>query len=153
MGKKRTIHLTDRRPVDIDLAEWPQVASAYGDDCDLRDPALYQQALDQGQADTWKLVVRQHADGRLLVYGYYTEHILGSDHHDGLDHAGELLETAGSAPADDFELTLAIRRVGATLGVPAQTIADCIADLPPTDLSVPPGIRHVEAWPEEDRHE
>ena len=57
MERKRiVIRLTDRRPVRIYEDEWPIVASA-----------------GTGETDTgvgWQLEARQHADGRIVVYGY-----------------------------------------------------------------------------------
>ena len=126
MSKTRTITLTGRRPVTIDEADWPIIARANDDNCEIRDPARYQQALDQGQADEYTLRVRRHEDGRAIVYGTYTESILGSD-HDGLDRAGEIVPAGESIEA-------AIERVGDTLGVPAQLVADAIADLPAEKL-------------------
>lgn len=124
MSKQRTITLTGRRPVVIDEAEWPVIAMASGDDYSGHDPALHQQASDQGQLDEFSLRVRQHA-GQAIVYGTYTEGWHSS--HDGLTRAGELL-----LDADD--IAAAITRVGGTLGVPAQLIADCIAELPAEKL-------------------
>lgn len=131
MGKTRTITLTGRRPVTIDEAEWPIIARASDDDYDGQDPALHQQASDQGQLDEYSLRVRQHADGRAIVYGTYTEG-WHSD-HDGLTHAGRLLP-ADEAGGSNFAIADAIRDVGAVLGVPDQLVADCIADLPAEKL-------------------
>ena len=131
MGKTRTITLTGRRPVTIDEAEWPLIARAAGDDYDGNDPALHQQASDQGQIDEYSLRVRQHEDGRAIVYGTYTEG-WNSD-HDGLTHAGQLVSAENIAaypPATEDAIT----SVGETLGVPKQLIADCIADLPAEKL-------------------
>jgi len=122
MGKQRTITLTGRRPVTIDEDEWPIIAKVSDDNwTGSEDPALHNQAAQQGQLDEYTLRVRQHADGRTIVYGTYTEG-WHSD-HDGLSRAGELL-SAGDTIED------ALKRVGETLGVPEQLIADAIADLP-----------------------
>jgi hypothetical protein len=127
MGKTRTITLTGRRPVTIDEAEWPLIARASGDDYDGNDPARHQQASDQGELDEYALRVRQHADGRAIVYGTYTEG--WNTAHEGLTHAGEIVAT----PLNDYSagrIEDALERVGKTLGVPDQLVADCIADLP-----------------------
>jgi hypothetical protein len=131
MGKQRTITLTGRRPVTIDEAEWPIIARASDDDYQGNDPALHQQASDQGQLDEYSLRVRQHADGRAIVYGTYEEG--WNSKHDGLTHAGEIVDN----PPGDYSARRvedAIERVGETLGVPAQLVADCIADLPAETL-------------------
>ena len=119
--KTRTITLTGRRPVTIDEAEWPIIARASDDSYEGNDPALHNQASDQGQIDEYSLRVRQHADGRAIAYGTYTEG--WQSEHDGLTHAGILL-------GPDETIEYAIESVGVTLGVPKQLVADCIADLP-----------------------
>jgi hypothetical protein len=124
MGKTRTITLTGRRPVTIDEAEWPLIARASGDDYDGNDPARHQQASDQGELDEYSLRVRQHADGRAVVYGTYTEG--WNTEHDGLTHAGYVVIPDGDPPS----IEQAVGRVGKDLGVPEQLVADCIADLP-----------------------
>ena len=126
MGKTRTITLTGRRPVTIDEAEWPLIARASGDDYDGNDPAQLQQASDQGELDEYALRVRQHEDGRAIVYGTYTEG--WHSEHDGLTHAGKVLSAEEVSSGAAIEATIA--SVGVTLGVPEQLIADCNADLP-----------------------
>ena len=128
MGKTRTITLTGRRPVTIDEAEWPLVARASGDDYDGNDPAKHQQASDQGELDEYSLRVRQHEDGRAIVYGTYTEGWHSG--HEGLTHAGYIVQP-GSVP---LTVEAAIQQAGTDLGVPAQLVADCIADLPAEKL-------------------
>jgi hypothetical protein len=123
--KTRTITLTGRRPVTIDEAEWPVIAKASGDNwTGGADWALHNQASDQGQLDEFTLRVREHADGRGIVYGTYSEG-WHSD-HDGLTHAGYIVQP-GSVP---LTVEAAIQQTGTDLGVPAQLVADCIADLP-----------------------
>jgi hypothetical protein len=126
--KQRTITLTGRRPVTIDEADWPLIARASDDDYDGNDPAKHQQASDQGQLDEYSLRVRQHADGRAIVYGTYSEGYGSS--HDGLTHAGYIVQP-GSVP---LTIEAAIQQTGTDLGVPAQLVADCIADLPAEQL-------------------
>ncbi len=119
--KQRTITLTNRRPVKIYEDEWPTVAQANGDGFRGPDYSRYDQALQQGEIDEYSVRVRQHADGRAIVYGTYSEGWFST--HKGRGAAGELLGAGDDLPS-------AIARVGETLGVPEQTIADCIADLP-----------------------
>jgi hypothetical protein len=130
--KQCTIILTGRRPVLIDEDEWPLIATASGDDCGISDPARYRQAIEQGQADEYSLHVRQHADGRVIVYGTYTESVLGSG-HEGLTHAGYVFTPDEARPVEYM-----IQSAGSDLGVPDQLVADCIADLPAEKLQ--------EAW-------
>ena len=125
MSKQRTITLTGRRPVTINEDEWPEIAKAEGDNYTGLDPARHIQASQQGELDEYTLRVRQHADGRTIVYGTYTEGWNGN--HEGLNRAGQILEAGGY-------IEVAIKNVGDTLRVPQQLIADCIADLPAEQL-------------------
>jgi len=63
--KYRTITLSDRAPVKIVEADWPEIASgkSWG-------------SQRESQANRrWSLRVRQHkSDGRTIVYGTYTSH-------------------------------------------------------------------------------
>jgi hypothetical protein len=122
--------MTGRRPVQVSEDLWPVLASASGDNCSIIDPALHDQAIVQGQADTFWLFVRQHDDGRAIVYGGYNEGEFIESDHDGLDRAGEAIVDVDGLG----EIVTVIERVGETLGVPAQLIADCIADLPAEEM-------------------
>lgn len=121
----RTITLTDRRPVRIDEADWPIVAKGAGDSYRGSDYGRYQQALAQGECDQYSIRVRQHADGRAIVYaivdaaaGAWGQPAGGTDHRGGV-----LLEPGADIPG-------AIRAVGERAGLPAGVIDDCIAALP-----------------------
>lgn len=130
MSKHRTITLTGRRPVEIDEDEWPVIAQADWDSWTGHpgDQARYVQASNQGELDEATIHVRRNntdAKGnKVIVYGTYTEGHFTK--HDGLAKAGEVTTNA--------EVEDAIKRVGETLGVPAQLIADAIAALPPEQL-------------------
>ena len=119
--KKRTITLTGRRPVNISEADWPMVAHGMGDSGNALDSAHHQQAWARGELDAYNLRVRQHADGRALVYGRLAAATAwtGSEDHRG----GELL----AAGAD---LAAAITRVGQECGLPGRVIRRCLANLP-----------------------
>lgn len=105
---KLTIRLTDRPPVTIVRDDWPTIASAK--DWDNR----YESQANR----TWHLKVRQHIDGRSIVYGWHTSQYQGATE----PHAGELL-----AAGDD--IVAAIHRVAADCD--CESIAqDCIQDLP-----------------------
>ena len=110
----RTITLTDRPPVRIIEADWPEIA--HGWDYDGSPYAV------RCQSDEWHLRVRQHADGRALVYAVYT----GADARPDR-RGGELLEAGDN-------LVEAIKRVGRDLDLPDSTIRECIADLPPVAI-------------------
>lgn len=81
----RTITLTDRPPVRIGTAHWPIIASASGDDGPT-DHNKHEQSIAHGECRRWILHVRQHADGRTLVYAVIfrrlTDHGTASDAQD-----------------------------------------------------------------------
>lgn len=119
--KTRTITLTARRPVQIREDEWPEIASATGDSYASRDYSRYQQALSQGELDRYSLRVRQHTDGRAIVYGVLDAATAwtGSEDYRG----GELLP-AGA------DLAAALRRVGESCHLPDSIIREAVAALP-----------------------
>lgn len=124
--KKRTITLTGRAPVTIHEDRWPVVAKAHGDSWGTSgDGARHDQALSQGELDRYHLLVRQHSDGRAIVYAI----VDGAGAWTGTEdrRGGELLE-----PGDD--LAAAIQRVGEDVGIPEGLIRECVADLPAEEL-------------------
>lgn len=127
--KTRTITLTDRRPIKIREDEWPQIASATGDSYGGGDYARRQQALGQGECDTYALRVRQHADGRAIVYAVLdaAASAWGAP-AGGEDFRGGELLAAGA------DLAAAIRRVGESCHLPDEVIRDAIAELPAEEI-------------------
>lgn len=119
--KQRTITLTDRAPVKIYEDEWPSIADA------SERPGSFVNGTPKPyyETDLHFLRVRQHADGRVLVYG-------------GIDAATVWTGTedtrGGVLASADTDLALAIRRVGESLGVLPSVIAACVADLPPEEI-------------------
>jgi len=123
--KTRTITLTDRTPVRIAEDAWPLVAEATDNSFAGNDYGRLRQALARNEVDTYSLRVRQHADGRTLVYGVLCGATVwtGTTDHRG----GELLPDGSDIPA-------AIRRVGEECGLPDHVIRECIADLPAEEI-------------------
>lgn len=119
--KSRTITLTGRAPVKIDPSKWPEIATAVDDSYKGNDYCRRNQALIQGELDEYTVRVRQHEDGRAIVYAVFEAATAwtGNESHRG----GELLQAGDDIPA-------AIRRVGEECGIPDSVIRDCIADLP-----------------------
>jgi hypothetical protein len=62
----RVITLTDRQPVKIVEADWPLIASAKDAWCDN------EYDFQAFRKTVWFLGVRQHADGRAIVYATYS---------------------------------------------------------------------------------
>ena len=115
-SKSLTITLTGRPPVKIDKAEWRTIAEAKGWDGQIESQATR----------TRRLVVRQHEDGRAIVYGVTTSQWQGERGARG----GELLE-AGADLAD------ALYRVAEHVGIDQGLVEHCIAKLPAEDLTAP----------------
>lgn len=123
--KTRTITLTGRPPVKIKENEWPVIATASDDSYGYVDPQGHQQALLQGELDKYLLRVRQHADGRTIVYGVLDAATVWTRTKDW--RGGELLVA-------DSNIAAAIRRVGENGGIPDEVIRDCVADLPAEEI-------------------
>jgi hypothetical protein len=116
--KTRTITLTDRAPVRIREDLWPIIASARRGDG----------VVDYQDNHRWYLTVRQHADGRMLVYGSEAGGPGGV--HRGYEGAcaGEMVEPGGDVVA-------VIRRVGERARCSEAMQDECIGDLPAEDLA------------------
>jgi hypothetical protein len=123
---KRTITLTDRRPITINEEDWPVVAKATGDSYSSNDYSRYQQSLSRGELDKYSIRVRQHEDGRAIVYAVFdaASAWTGSEDRKG----GELL-------ASGADLVEAIRRVGADSNIPDSVVRECVADLPAEEVA------------------
>lgn len=135
MKKKITITLTHRRPVCITDNDWPVVARSDWSDHD--------NGLECQANRSWKawLKVRQHKDGRTIVYGgydYRTRWLGDSDKH---YRGGIIVEpTPESLRTCDHRVIDAIREVGEDLGSRSgcthfgDLISRCIADLPAEEM-------------------
>ena len=134
--KARTITLTGRPPVRILESAWPVIAVADGDTYAGADPALRHQARDQGDVDVWSIRVRQHVDGRAIVYGVYREGRASG--HVGLCAAGRTL-----AEDEAERIPEVIGIVGRELGLDRRAIEACIAGLPPLELDEAPEVLDV----------
>lgn len=127
--KTRTITLTGRAPIKVIEADWPIIAQATGNSYAGSDYARRSQALHRGECDKYGLYVRQHPDGRTIVYCVldaairaWSQPAMGEDFR-----GGELLDGSDDVAA-------AIRRVAEACPLPGSIIRDCIAALPPQDL-------------------
>jgi len=131
--KMCTITLTNRPPVRIREDAWPVIAHGRYHDYN----GQYEfQATQHWRADVY---VREHADGRAIVYGTYSYETAFLDEPDFWARAGETIAPGG-------DLVEAIRRVGTTLTEAADeagrdyrahiaaAVRGCIADLPAEEL-------------------
>ena len=130
---KRTITLTDRPPVTVDEAAWPVLAVVTDED-------YHGQISCQANRETkWGLRVRQHADGRAIVYATYAHSSQWAGERDENRKAGVLLPVGSDAAA----IVAAVKEVVATMsrgnddGCDAwdRLADDCIAALPAEVLS------------------
>lgn len=130
--KSLTITLTSRRPATINPREWPIIASGDGDSYGSTDPSGHRQAVTRGEVDIYRLRVRQHQDGRVLVYGILD----GAGQWTGTESraGGELHAGSESDLGSDQDLVDAIKRVGHDCRLPESVIRDCIADLPAEEI-------------------
>jgi hypothetical protein len=116
--KTLKITMSERRPVSINPEEWPVIAEAE-----------WYNGQHRSQANTIRLIkVRQHADGRRLVYGLQKEGNGGQHVGTRNPEAGFLIDAVEREPQKDATIR-AIRRVGGIIEDDALA-AECIADLP-----------------------
>lgn len=115
--KVRTVTLTGKPPVRVREDLWPVIASARRHDGQVECQANH----------LWHLTVRQHADGRTLVYGSEDRGNGGVYRGYEAAYAGEMLE-----PGSD--IASAIIRVGEDARCSKAMQDECVADLPAVDL-------------------
>jgi hypothetical protein len=112
------ITMSERRPLSIDPKLWPVIAQAD-----------WHNGQHDFQANTIRRIkVRQHADGRRIVYGIQAgigRQPIGTRNPE----AGFLL----AAGADEDETIRALRRVGGVIGDGALA-EQCIGDLPAEEI-------------------
>lgn len=132
-AKRRTITLTDRAPVRILETDWPVIAHG---------SYAWHDNQHRSQANRTKDInirVRQHDDGRAIVYGVY-------DYSTSWQGASGLEVKAGVMCAFGADLAGAVREVGEQLigrltehgsedvAHVHDAVAECIGDLPAVDL-------------------
>jgi hypothetical protein len=117
---KLTITMSERRPLSIAKADWPIIARA-----DWHDGKI------EFEANNIRVIrVREHADGRRIVYGYqcagHGDQLAGTRNPEG----GFLIDAGDEAEAETIR---AIRRIGGIIDDDALA-NECIADLPAEEL-------------------
>ena len=116
---KIKITMSERRPLSIDPELWPVIAQA-----DWYDGQV------ECQANNIKRIkVREHSDGRRIVYGFRRA-------GNGGQHAGTRNPEAGfllAANAGEHETIRALRRVGGVID-DDRLAEECIATLPAEEI-------------------
>lgn len=139
--KTRTITLTDHPPVTIIEEDWPTIANGDADDDDS-----YGRGNRPNREWTRTIRVRQHADGRAIVYGVYDYDTCFQGARGAAAKRGSLLPVAATTD----QIIAAIREVGSALADAEESAAietamkdaarwreavqACIADLPAVAL-------------------
>lgn len=136
--KTRIITLTGAPPVRIVESDWPRVAHGYGVEFDGEYQIQANRVLKYG------IAVRQHEDGRAIVYGYYDYDSRWQGEKSHTYKAGYVVpaQPKGDEPLGVCDpVVSAIGKVAADLcnfGASEDLIdkaeRECIADLPPVDL-------------------
>ena len=134
MPDTRTITLTGRRPVKINDDQWPLIASASDKDWDG------QHECQANCISKWFVGVRQHDDGRAIVYATYSYSSNWVNARNFASKRGVLL----SAGASDDDINSAISEVCDDIASAEHKDDDasrwdglmheCVADMPAESL-------------------
>lgn len=138
---QRTITLTGRPPVKINEDNWPVLASASDSEHDG------QVECQANRKSSWWIKVRQHEDGRAIVYAGYSYTANWQNARDYAAKRGVMLEIGegdGARPTDE-QICRAIREVcediagaecdGDDAARWPTLAAECIADMPAEELA------------------
>lgn len=135
MSKTRTITLTGRPPVKINEDNWPFIASVVDSEHDS------QYECQANRKSKWFVGVRQHEDGRAIVYATYGYETQLQHESDLYVKRGVLLEEGATTQ----QIVSAIEEVCADMGSAehhgddaerwSRLVHECIADLPAEELA------------------
>lgn len=118
-----TITLSRRPPVKITKGDWPVIASAFDRD---HDGTIEEHA---NRREAWRLTVRQHTDGRAIVYGVYCFSSPFSGEPDRIVREGMLVGLDGDLPSAIYDVAEAMdRRIGSA--VMKELAHETVAGLP-----------------------
>lgn len=126
--KSRTITLTGKPPVKIREDDWPVIAHGNYEDYDN------EHRFQANRTTDLDIRVRQHADGRAIVYGVYDYSTNFQSERGSVQRAGYVVDAGG-------DLVEAIQRVGSDLvdrdvdaAIVRDVVNECIAELPAQEL-------------------
>ena len=131
---KRTITISNRQPVTIDEDNWPVIAEAKDFEHDG------QVECQANRRSSWCCKVRQHEDGRAIVYAVYQYTTNWQNARDYSAKAGRLLPVGSTYEDISRAITnvcyeIAEREHNGGDSLRWESIeADCIADLPAEEL-------------------
>lgn len=131
-SRQRTITLTDRPPVRIREDQWPEIAHGRWAD---HDGQIYDQANRTYRLD---IRVRQHTDGRAIVYGVYDYDTLFQHESSEVHRVGLLLDPGADIPQAIKEIAYQLIQLISDDEIHrhVRDAADeCIGDLPVQDLT------------------
>jgi len=130
---KRTITLSDRAPVTITEEDWPTIADASDDWFDN------EHKVQANRTSDWLIRVRQHKDGRAIVYATYKFDSNYQKETSRQVRHGQLLDAGADIVAAIRTVTERMEDMDAEHHGDddtrwAQLADDCIADLPAEEM-------------------
>lgn len=128
IAEKRTISLTGRRPVIISDNEWPVVAVGEHRDWDNQ----YEFQANREWDDS--IYVRQHADGRAVVYGVSSYITRFRNERGYIYKAGKLLSADDDISAAIYCVAKKLSALGAPNEVMVRIAEECIGGLEPEEI-------------------
>ena len=139
---KKTITLTGRPPVQIEEANWPLIANAKAKNFEG------QFESQSNRTSTWFVGVRQHEDGRTIVYATYEYDTRWQGARSLEAKRGVLLPIGNPMDDSTDDIVRAIQEVcrdisgaehqGSDSDRWSELTHECIADLPVVDLDEEP---------------
>lgn len=122
MSEKIKVTLTNARPARLSTDRWPLIAKA----------STHDNQYEFQANNVWVIKVREHSDGRRIVYGWHDSGNGGCWAGFRATYGGFRIPSLAGGP-DHVATIAAIRKIGELIG-DESLAAECIADLPAEDL-------------------
>lgn len=130
MSKMRTITLTNRQPVKIDEDKWPVLAKADDKNWDNV------HECQANQTWNWSVRVRQHEDGRAIVYATYDHTNNWEGAKDTYDKQGDYINHTDVTHDEICQAIINVcHRMEGDQDAWKRLADECIADMPPEELA------------------